>query len=221
MAQSGTSVVGLSVRGLGKAFRGTWALRGVDLDLAPGETLVLFGPNGSGKTTLLKTLAGFLRPLRGELLWFGEGGLRSRPEARRRIGYAGHETMLYEDLSAYRNLLVFAGLYGLSAPHRRVNAALEAAGLWERRDDPPRRFSRGMRARLALARAVLHGPDLLLLDEPDSGLDDRGREWLSSLLQAQRRRGGSALVATHDPQSAEAGPDAQWRLNEGVLEAAA
>lgn len=110
-----------------------------------------------------------------------------------------HDILLYEDLTAYQNLVLFANLYGLKNPLRQVMTALEDAGLWERRADPPRKFSRGMRARLGLARVLIHKPKILLLDEPSSGLDVQGRKWILKALSQQKKDGGASIITTHDP----------------------
>ena len=161
--------------------------------------MVIQGDNGAGKTTLLRVLAGLLRPTQGKLKWFGKSSLKTHPRVRASLGYMAHEILLYEDLTAYQNLFLFANLYGLKNPLRQVMTALEDAGLWERRADPPRKFSRGMRARLALARVLIHKPKILLLDEPSSGLDAPGRKWILKALNQQKRDGGASIITTHDP----------------------
>lgn len=174
-------------------------LRGLDLKLGQGQVVVIQGDNGAGKTTLLRVLAGLLRPTQGKLEWFGTSSLKIHPRIRARLGYMAHDILLYEDLTAYQNLVLFANLYGLKNPLRQVMTALEDAGLWERRADPPRKFSRGMRARLGLARVLIHKPKILLLDEPSSGLDVQGRKWILKALSQQKKDGGASIITTHDP----------------------
>ena len=194
-------------------------LRGLDLSLEEGHLILIQGQNGAGKTTLLRLLAGLARPLKGEVLWFGEPSLASRPDLRSRLGFMTHEILLYEDLSAHENLMLFAELYHLASPRRRVMGALEAAGLWGRRDDPPRKYSRGMRARLAFARTLIHHPSLLLLDEPTSGLDETGQDWVRKTLEQHLKKGGSAVVTAHQPDPWRNLTDQAYVLEKGVLRA--
>ena len=156
----------ISVRGLTKRFGRVAALRGVDLELMPGDHVALLGPNGSGKTTLLKALAGLVRPTRGNLQIAGMGYQQDGQSIRRRIGVVSHHTYLYEDLSGEENLLFYGRMYGVEELPRRVDQALRGVGMERRRRDKVRTLSRGMQQRLALARATLHDPELLLLDEP-------------------------------------------------------
>jgi len=190
----------VQLRGLTRRFGATPILRGLDLTVAAGETLALFGPNGAGKTTLLRTLAGLLRANEGEARVFGTalpGGARLR----RRLGYLGHESSLYRDLSPHENLRYYARLYGIEDPDR-PQAMLARVGLERFADRRVATFSRGMLQRLGLARALLHEPDLLLLDEPLTGLDPSGGELLAQLLAEQRSRGATVLMATHDLERA-------------------
>lgn len=198
MVQSGTSVVGVTVRGLGKAFRGTWALRGVDLDLAPGETLVLFGPNGSGKTTLLKILATLVRPTRGTGVLGGADLVRERDTVRRRVELLSHESYLYEDLTPRENLSFAAAIRGGCPGGDTVAAALERAGLGGVADERVRTLSSGMKRRITLARLLLRRVDLWLLDEPYTNLDREATKVLEAALQEHQERGGMAVIATHN-----------------------
>jgi ABC-type multidrug transport system ATPase subunit len=158
------------------------------------EILGLFGPNGAGKSTLIGMLATLVAPTSGTLRF---GASDSSSSIRARIGLLAHELHLYPELSARQNLTFFARLYGLDAG-RAVPAALEAAGLTERADDDVSSFSRGMRQRLALERALLHKPRLLLLDEPFTGLDDRAVTLVSARLRELAAGGAIVIVATHD-----------------------
>jgi heme ABC exporter ATP-binding subunit CcmA len=182
-------------RGLVRRFGDREALGGVDLDVEEGELVLLTGPNGAGKTTLLRVLATVLRPTSGRAAVFGSELPKSANPARRLLGYAGHEPLLYPLLTAAENLRLYAALQGVD--EAAVGPALERVGLARRATDRVSDLSRGMRQRLSLARATLHGPRLLLLDEPVSGLDDEGRGVLRSLLG---ENGVTALVATHEPQ---------------------
>ena len=156
------------------------ALDAVSLQVAAGERVLLTGGNGAGKTTLLRMLATVLRPHEGTLEIAGHPLPREARRVRPLVGYLGHEPLVYPGLTAGENLELYAALH--AAPAARVDAALELVGLARRRHDLASELSRGMRQRLALARAVLHRPRILLLDEPTTGLDDDGRERLRGLL---------------------------------------
>jgi heme exporter protein A len=189
----------LAFQGVTRAYGRLRALEAVDGELAASETVVLFGPNGAGKTTLLRIASTLLTPTRGRLLFRGQPlDRRSRAAYRHRIGLVGHATFLYDELSAEENLLLHARLRGLRAPARRVADLLEQVGLRERRHDRVDHFSRGMQQRLSLARALVAAPDILLLDEPFSGLDEPGTEVLSRILRQRRQDGHSTLLCTHD-----------------------
>jgi heme exporter protein A len=190
--------VPIRARGLARAFAGLPVVDGVDLTVAPGEALVLLGPNGAGKTTLLRMLALLLRPTAGELVLFGTSGSAAPPVLRRRIGYAGHESLCYPDLTAAENLAFYARLFTLDGVPARVGALLAWAGLEGAGRRPVRTFSRGMAQRLALARALLHDPDLLLLDEPWSALDPPAAAALTERLVALRAAGRTIVLTTHD-----------------------
>jgi heme ABC exporter ATP-binding subunit CcmA len=162
-----------------------------------GEILGLLGPNGAGKSTLLGLLATLVTPTSGAIR-YGDGPSPAEgPELRRRIGLLAHELHLYPDLSARQNLDFFARLYGLDA-RQAVPAALAAAGLDDRADEDVSAFSRGMRQRLALERTLLHGPRLLLLDEPFTGLDDRAVSIVADRIRRLAAGGAIAVIATHD-----------------------
>ncbi len=188
----------IEVRNLHKTFGLRPALRGVSLSVAEGEWLTLFGPNGAGKTTLINVLATLTRPTRGEVRLQGHPLTSDWTDARRYIGLVGHRSFLYPDLTAAENLHFFARLYDVSAPEKRVRALAETVGLAERLQDPVRTFSRGMVQRLTIARALLHDPLILLLDEPYTGLDAAASEWLSDLLADMVRQGRTILMATHN-----------------------
>jgi len=193
----------LTARRLQKRFGASPALDDVDLDLAPGERVLLLGPNGAGKSTLLRTAAGLIRPSAGSLLLFGEDPWRGdRIAIRRRLGLLSHQTFLYDHLTAAENLVFYGRLYGLGTTTAGARRSLDEVGLADRADDPVRTFSRGMQQRAAIARALLHAPDLLLLDEPFSGLDAAGRDTLRRLLRDRFAGARAFLMATHDLESA-------------------
>ena len=175
-------------------------LQGLSLTLQRGEALALFGPNGAGKTTLLRLLATLLHPSKGEAHLDGISLTRrsERAMARRRIGFLSHQSMLYERLTARDNLRFYARMYGVVDPERRCTELFEQVELEGREDDPVEEYSRGMQQRLALARALIHDPDLVLLDEPFSGLDPRATRRLGALLADLARRGKTVLFTSHD-----------------------
>jgi heme exporter protein A len=176
---------------LGRAYGERVALSGVTLTLARGSTLVVFGANGAGKTTLLRILATLLRPHRGGARVLGHALPREGWAVRSRIGFLGHEPLLYRDLSARENLRYHARLHGV--PAARVGELLDAVGLARRADDPVYTYSRGMVQRAAVCRALLHEPELLLLDEPLAGLDPGAAEAIAGLTGA-----GTRVVSSHD-----------------------
>ena len=186
----------MEARGLGKRFSSVRALYDVDLDVRPGESLTIFGPNGAGKTTLIKLLSTILEPTAGTLRLFGEE--RPRPDVRRRIGLVSHGSFLYGELTAEENLGFYAGLYGVGADRERIAELLSEVGLEAWRERPVKTFSRGMEQRLALARAFLHDPELLLLDEPYSGLDPQAVMHLQEILLRFHGRGKALVLTTHD-----------------------
>ncbi len=188
--------------GLARRYGATRALAGVDLRLAPRESLLVVGPNGAGKTTLLRVLAGLLRPSAGTLAVLGRAVRAADPESRRPIGYVSHRPLLYDDLTLLENLAFAARLYGLDRPADRARAALAGMGLEARAGDSPRRLSRGMLQRAALARAFLTDPRLLLLDEPFTGLDAAAAETLRAALVARREAGAALVLVTHQPAEA-------------------
>lgn len=178
-------------------------LRNLSLRVDRGEILALFGSNGAGKTTLLRILATLLRPSAGRLTLAGADLLRgpSRREARRRLGLLSHQSMLYERLTARENLVFFAEMYAVPSPRRRADALLAEVGLSGREEDPVREYSRGMQQRLAIARSLVHDPELLLLDEPFSGLDPAASAWLAALLADLAGRGKTLIFTSHDLES--------------------
>jgi heme ABC exporter ATP-binding subunit CcmA len=176
------------------------ALREIKLAVEPGSCVALLGRNGAGKTTLLRIMAGLSKAGRGRVSIFGKDA--RDPETRRRVGVLGHGISVYEELSAFENLMLFGRLYGLGNPYAAATFWLERVGLARVRDGLVREFSRGMRQRLAIARAVLHGPTVLLLDEPFTSLDDRAIEVLQTLLREALSFGCTILLSTHQLREA-------------------
>jgi ABC-type multidrug transport system ATPase subunit len=183
----------IRARGLEKRYGRKRVLRGVDLDVARDETLVVTGPNGSGKTTLLRLCAGLALPT---------GGTLELEADRASLGYLGHEPMLYRDLTALENLDLYGRLYRVAERRERIGMLLERFGLWEARAERVASYSRGMTQRLALCRVLLHDPELLILDEPYTALDADGAALLDRELQALRD-GRALLLSTHDPARVE------------------
>ncbi|HEY7021092.1 MAG TPA: heme ABC exporter ATP-binding protein CcmA [Ktedonobacterales bacterium] len=181
-----------------KTFEFKPVLRGVSLAVPAGATVALLGPNGAGKTTLLRILATLARPTTGEVTIDGLDLRRDAQAIRQHIGYLGHQPMLYEELTAEENLDFFARMNGVQNRHARVNAMIERVGLRQKAKDRVRDLSRGQTQRLALARALLHEPSLLLLDEPDSGLDEQGIALLEEVLRERSVAGQTAIFTTHD-----------------------
>ncbi|GIW43035.1 MAG: hypothetical protein KatS3mg077_0317 [Candidatus Binatia bacterium] len=199
-----TSSFDVDAVGLAKRFGGVWALRDVSLCIASGEAVALVGPNGAGKSTLLKLLATLWRPTVGTLRLFGQHTRDPSPTVRQRIGYLGHESLLYPQLTLRENLALYGRLYGLSAPSPRVTdlfAQLALDGWGER---PIRTLSRGLLQRAALARSLLHEPQLLLLDEPFTGLDAAAAERVAQMLHSLQHKGTTIVLSTHDFHQAEA-----------------
>jgi ABC-type multidrug transport system ATPase subunit len=189
----------IELRRLTKAFGSKIALRGVDLRVEPGESLVIFGPNGAGKSTLIRILSSLSRPTSGKVLIGGLDLATHADGIRRYLGVVSHAPLLYDSLTAEENLRFFAQLYGMKDPASRIAEMLGRVGLAARRNDLVRTFSRGMVQRLAIARALLHDPQVLLLDEPDTGLDPQAAEMLHGLLvQLSGRIGGSAGQRTSE-----------------------
>lgn len=206
-----TADLALELRGLERRYGERPALQDVTLDLELGRTLVVFGPNGAGKTTLLRVLAGLLRPHAGEVRVLGAQLPHEGWRARGRVGLLTHEPLLYRELSARENLRFHARLHGL-APDR-VDEALEAVALRLRADDPIAELSRGMVQRAAVARAVLHDPALLLLDEPLANLDPAAAAVLEPLIG--RSSGRTRVVTSHDPAGGLAEGDVALGLRAG------
>ena len=187
----------VEARALVKRFGRRRAVNGVEFTLADGECLALFGPNGAGKTTLLRILAGLLKPTEGTAR-IGGIALPGGSSARERVGLLTHATLLYTALTARENVEFSARLYGVENPQAAARAALERMGVAHRSATPVRQLSRGLQQRVAIARATVHGPRVLLLDEPFTGLDDAGAVALTALLHDVRASGAALLLVTHN-----------------------
>jgi len=207
----------LSIRELSRNFGRRRALTRVSLDCRSGEIVGLLGPNGAGKSTLLAILSTLAAPSSGEVLYGGRTSRQIGPVVRSRIGVLSHDLHLYSELTAVENLVFFGRLYGVSNPQAVATDALRRARLEDRGGDIVSGFSRGMRQRLALERALLHNPRLLLLDEPFTGLDDASTLALVERLRELRASGCIILVATHDLDVGEAVLDRAVILHDGRL----
>lgn len=188
----------VSCLALNKSLDDRAILRGIDLTIASGEFVAILGNNGAGKTTLLKMLATLSMPTSGELRLFGQLMPRHAAAARARLGLIGHQSMLYRDLTARENLLFFGRLYGVNNVGNRADELLSWVGMSSRDDDAVRTFSRGMTQRIAIARALIHDPDILLADEPFAGLDVAGADAVERLLSAQHQAGKTVVLVNHD-----------------------
>jgi len=195
---SGQELPAIEARKLTKAFGHQAALRGVDLQVAEGEFLALFGPNGAGKTTLMRIVASLTRPTGGAVRIRGVEPGKAGPALRKQIGLISHNSLLYADLTPDENLRFFARLYDLEDPAARIDVVLDQVGLAARRRDPVRTFSRGMVQRLAIARAILHDPAIMLLDEPYTGLDLQAADMLRAVLEELAASNRTVILTTHN-----------------------
>jgi heme ABC exporter ATP-binding subunit CcmA len=190
----------VGVEGVWKFYGDYPALRNVNLQAEPGACLALIGRNGAGKTTLLRTIAGFSRPGKGKISIFGDSPRET--VARRKMGYIGHGISVYDELSALENLTLYGKLYALPSPKKSAMEWLERTGLERVKHGLVREFSRGMRQRLAVARAFLHEPQVLLLDEPFTALDDRAIAVLQQVLREALKNGKTIVMSTHQLREA-------------------
>lgn len=188
----------IEVRKLTKAFGHQTALRGVDLNVDEGEFLALFGPNGAGKTTLIRIVASLTGPTAGTVRVRGEDLGKAGTSLRKHIGLISHNPLLYGDLTPDENLRFFARMYDLPDAAARIDTVLDQVGLAARRRDPVRTFSRGMVKRLAIARAILHDPAIMLLDEPYTGLDLQAADMLREVLEELAASNRTVILTTHN-----------------------
>ncbi len=211
----------IEVRKLVKRFGGKIVLRGLDFNVQPGEFVALLGPNGSGKTTFLRILASLSRPSLGDVVVAGYSLPHQAAAVRARLGIVSHLPLLYGDLTAEENLQFYGRIYGVPRLGTRIGEVLEMTGLDTRRRDLVRTFSRGMQQRLAIGRAVLHDPEVMLFDEPYTGLDQDASLMLDELLRTVAAQGRTIVMTSHDLARAE---DLATRfdiLSRGVIAASA
>jgi heme exporter protein A len=208
----------IAVDGIHKRFGRKRVLAGIDLAVEKGQVMTLLGANGAGKTTLMRMVAGLSKPDRGEISLGGVSLRKAGHEIRRYIGLVSHAPLLYDNLSAWENLAFFARLYDMRQPEARMEGVLRAVDLWPRRRDPVRTFSRGMVQRLAIGRAILHDPPVLLLDEPDTGLDQASAETLAQLIRSLGAANRAILLTTHNLERALAWADSVSLLMAGRID---
>ena len=192
----------LELRGLTKKYGGKAVLRGLNLEVPTGQMCVLLGPNGAGKSTLIRILCTLTRPSTGEVIIDGRSTVEEPAEARRAIGAVLHETLLYEDLTAAENIRFYSRLFGMRTDDKGIDELLGRVGMLHRRNDRVGEFSRGMKQRMAIARAMVGTPKLMLLDEPFTGLDVRSKDQVSSMLAEAASKGTTVLMTAHDPEMA-------------------
>jgi heme exporter protein A len=209
------------VKKLVKRFGLKTVLRGVDFQVQPGEFVALLGPNGAGKTTFLRILASLSRPSLGEVNIAGYELPYQAAQVRARLGVVSHLPLLYGDLSAEENLRFYARLYGFTDHRSRITEILEMVGLETRRHDLVRTFSRGMQQRLAIGRAILHDPDVMLFDEPYTGLDQDASSMLDNVLKVVAAQGRTVVMTSHDLSHAEGLATRFDILSRGVIAASA
>jgi heme exporter protein A len=193
------------------------ALRGIDLDIRPGEFVTIVGPNGAGKTTLLRILATLSRPTHGHVSIAGHALPKGADDARRQIGLLSHQPLLYGDLTAEENLRFFGKMYDVPQLEARILELLDRVELIDRRQDRARTFSRGMQQRLAIARALLHNPAVMLLDEPFTGLDPRSSDRLEEMLHVLRDGKRTVMMTIHDLERGWAMCDRALELARGKI----
>ena len=200
----------LLTRNLTKTFGRFTALRSLSLEVPRGESLTIVGRNGAGKTTFLKIVSSIIRSYTGEVLISGKNLKTADEDTRRTIGFVSHESLLYKDLTVRDNLGFYARMYGVADRDRRIGEIIRRVDLEAKTDVLVRALSRGMKQRLSLARAFIHSPSILLLDEPFTGLDERASEILDSLLGEFKASGGTLVMVTHDIERG-------WRLADRVV----
>jgi heme exporter protein A len=211
----------ITVKKLVKRFGVKTVLRGLDFDVQPGEFVALLGPNGAGKTTFLRILASLSRPSLGEVMIAGHKLPGEAAQVRARLGVVSHLPLLYGDLTAEENLRFYARMYGISKYEARITEVLEMVGLDQRRRDLVRTYSRGMQQRLAIGRAVLHDPDVMLFDEPYTGLDQDASTMLDVVLKTVAAQGRTVVMTSHDLARAEELGTRFDILSRGVITATA
>ncbi len=193
-----SQALSIKVEGITKAFGSRLTLRGIDLEVKRGESVALFGPNGAGKTTLLKVMATIMNPSSGKVFIDGLDTKESPEETRHRIGIVSHNTFLYGNLTAYENLDFYCRLYDVPGRKERINEAVSLVGMAPRLHHRVATLSRGMQQRLSIARSLLHKPSIMLLDEPETGLDRQANAMLWELFQSDGEQRRTIILTTHN-----------------------
>ena len=196
-ASSASQALAIEVCGLTKFFNHRPALRGIDLKIRRGESVAIFGPNGAGKTTLIKTLATIMKPSQGTIMIDGLNINDNAEEARRRIGVVTHQTFLYGNLTAYENLEFYSRMYDVPRARERIHEVVSIVGMTSRLHDRVGTLSRGMQQRISIARALLHKPNIMLLDEPETGLDQQSTATLWETLKQEGTVKRTIILTTH------------------------
>lgn len=207
----------IEVKNLVKAFGRRVVLHGIDLRVEAGQSVVLLGPNGAGKTTLIRIIAGLSRITSGQVRLGGHDVSKAGDALRRYIGFVSHNPLVYDSLTGEENLRFFGRMYDVPDLARRIDEVLERVGLRARRRDVVRTYSRGMVQRLAIARAILHDPPILLLDEPDTGLDQQAADMLRRLLEELGSSDRTVLLTTHNLERGIEWADRALILNSGRI----
>ena len=207
----------LEIKQLKKSYGLKPVLRNVNLVVQRGERMALLGANGAGKTTLLRILAGLTKPNSGTVCIDGLDGVQDAQRVRALVGFVAHQPYLYEELTAWENLLFFARMYSVMHAEERARKLLQQVGLARRMHERVVTFSRGQVQRLSWARALLHSPRLLLLDEPETGLDTEGTELIEALWTEHTAQGGTTLFTTHQQERALALSDCAVLLKDGKI----
>jgi heme exporter protein A len=198
----GTAVI--DIKGLTKQADNKLILRGIDLSIKQGETVAILGPNGAGKSTLLKVLATLIKPTTGQVMINGLNLKKNQLEIKKLFGYLPHSSLLYDQYSPLENLVFFGKLYGVKNPEKRATELVKEVGLSFFLNEPVKNFSRGMIQRIAIARAIVHDPKILYLDEPHTGLDQGAIGILNNVIVSMKEKGTTTLMVTHDfKQAAE------------------
>lgn len=207
----------LELRNMTKMLGDKLILRNITLTLEKGEILAVIGPNGAGKSTFFKCTVGLLQPTSGEILLEGKKVNKNSAEVKQKIGFLGHESFLYSNLSPLENLKFYGKLYKVKDLDRKANELLKEVGLHLFRDMPIRSFSRGMMQRLAIARVLLPNPEILMLDEPHTGLDQEAMALLNTIIKNKRDNGKSVLIISHDFEQVHALADRVTVLKKGRI----
>lgn len=207
----------ITVENIYKRYGRKSVLRGVDIQVGAGHVMALLGANGAGKSTLLRTISGLSKPDRGTITLGGVTFRAAGHELRRYVGLVSHAPLLYDNLTAEENLNFFARMYDLRHPSARIEHVLRSVDLWTRRRDPVRTYSRGMIQRLAIGRAILHNPPVLLLDEPDTGLDQTSAQMLHDLIRNLGADNRAILLSTHNLDRAVEWADSVCLLVRGKI----